>query len=251
MRIHRLIFRYDFTKNIPGVIDGSGEIIEKFLEPACDQHKGEMGADFLRRVTSMSVLEEDKSYLGFTMEPRAIVGELETVVGIEFRKLSANVHFSLLTRLADQIMDHCKATAIQRFGFRAFVLGEGGNNFAKNLVTMRQSISSPWVRAIEENLGDLADIAFSFDGGNADKAKYHARVGPYSQSEAGKYFLKLAEAMKAKESNSWVSDLDIYDENFKRTVSTAKLCESPLGKIQRVATMFDGALAGGEITEAN
>ena len=122
MRIHRLIFRFDFGKVLTGAVDESGKIIAEYIEPACDENNGELAADFGRRFISATFKDDLKATATFNVEVKSIIAELESANGIEFRALQSNKHFSLVTKLCDQVIAHCKASSIHRFGLRVFVM---------------------------------------------------------------------------------------------------------------------------------
>jgi hypothetical protein len=246
VRVHRLIFRLDFQRANFAIIDSPGRVMQLLSEMGDEQYWPEFQDSAASRTISGSARDEkDGTFRQFTSEPTAMHFVIESVNGLNISALASDKTVTALFKGVHAFCDEFKIDKFSRVGIRFIVLGNVTTATPSLLPKVESLIDNGLLDCVSSSLGETKDVGLAFDGEDADRLKYHFRMGPYTADEAKKYF--SVETAKRIEVDgvaaNFVSDLDFYEQNFAMTVRASQWCKEPIDKSQKVLSLVDQFLS--------
>lgn len=250
MRVHRLIFRLDFNRPNFAIIDSPGRVMQLLSEMGGAEYWPEFQDSAASRTISGSARDEkDGTFRQFTSEPTAMHFLIESVNGFNFSSLTSDKTISTLFKGVHSFCEAFKIENFSRVGIRFIVLGNVTTTAPSLLPKVESLIDKELHDCVRSTLGEVKDVGWAFDGEEADKLKYHFRMGPYAMDETKKYF-SAETAKRIEESGgvaNFVSDLDFYEQNFAMTVRASQWCKEPIDKSQKLLVSVDQFLSSREL----
>jgi len=214
-RVMRIIFRLDFPRNYE-MMDKPGEVAriyeenlpEKFFETVFEEN----GA---RRLTGRTLLREQKRFRSMSVEPTAIVCDLECVEGIPTEDLDEERDFVAMCTAVNQLLKKFEIRRIERAGLRLFMFGEYAGGVKHSVARFRSLISPPLIRAVEAATGDVTDVGFGADTKSKSGTQYKLKTGPLiGAEEYPKYFSNVLDLLPKEPRVDTVTDIDIFETKF-------------------------------------
>jgi len=191
-----------------------------------------------RRVITTNIDKDNGEFRQITVEPTALIIAFESVEGVHIESLDTNETLGTLFKGIQSVITTFGLNDIQRAGIRFSVLNSVGEKFQKLNTVFSKMYESQLQGIISDRLGSINDIGLAFDGESSDKLKYHCKLGPYSVSEAAKFF-SATTATKMEENGSTANliiDLDLFEEKFALTVNAHKWTKMPTRKANQLTS---------------
>lgn len=230
MRVFRAIYRLDFARNYdminkPGTV---ARLLHESLAPDASDFVGEDRS--ARRIMLRRLLKDEIRCRVLTVEPVAIVCEIERAKGIEVRDLTEDPDFRALCAAASSVLKEFEIRQFERAGLRLFLFGSNAESVESSVTAFKALMSPKLASSVESVLGPSNDVGFAFDGMADSKVSYHFRAGPFVGSqEYAKYFSNINELLPNELGCDTVIDLDLFESKFAYTAASAhKWCEPQL-----------------------
>jgi hypothetical protein len=251
MQIHKVIFRFDFAEGNLDILDGPGRVVRTINEGA-KKYWQDYKENPSKHLVSAHFIEKDSLLRRFTVEPKAIVGQLETTTAIPITRLEHNAEFMHLLGAADRIRKEYSVGSFQRLGLRMWafdVVGNGSPEDSRR--AFQKAISAKLVGVTEAGLGGITDYGIKLDG-KQESIYYHLHTGPYQPSEAERYFENdVQSGFERIEQYNMICDLDVYEHQFEiGSVSLSKWWTPTIERVVRFLPQMRSTV-NGFLEEAN
>lgn len=249
MRLHRLIFRLDFQGPSFEIIDAPGKVMKLLSEMGQEKQYWPEFQDSVnsRIITVQAVDEKDWVFRQFSSEPTEMNFVFESARGLTLDSFESDMTLTTLFRGINALCDEFKIEKFARAGLRMFVLGTVPTDDAdKTLLAKFESFfDKNLIESIGSRLGRIRDLALVLEGDEADRLHYRFWAGPYSSSEAKKYF--ASQTIKGMDelgvSANFISDIDFSELNFAMTVRPLQWCRGPIAKAKKILEDIENILA--------
>jgi hypothetical protein len=235
MRAFHVIFRLDFQRNFK-MLNEPGTVAKLIGDTAPKDFFDFFGEDRANRRILVKHLSGSR-YRALTVEPTAIVCDLETRDGVLPEALSDDGDFVPLCSVASALLKEFSITKLERAGLRLLMFGTNAKSVESAVRACRGLVASDARAAFEELLGQAADVGIAADGVSDAKVSYHLRFGPFvGADEYAKYFSNINELLPKKPQVDSVIDLDLFELKFNYTTSSViKWCVPKLDTAAAVA----------------
>jgi hypothetical protein len=232
MRAHRLVYRADFPRNYelmnqPGTV--ARMLVENFPKDFFDAYGEERNT---RRSIAKKLSREKGTYKAITVEPTAVVCEIESVGGTEMQRI-AEGEFKTLSATIGDIFKTFKIFNLERSGLRLYIFGQAPNG--SSLQRVLKLINPALIKSTESCLGGITDAGLALDGTSEEKVSYHLKFGPYlGAQEHPKYFAAVNDIFSKSLDANFVIDLDMFESKFADTTGRPmKWCGHQLNVARR------------------
>jgi hypothetical protein len=222
MRVFRAIYRLDFLRNYemmnqPGTV---ARLVEALGAGGFFDAYGEERA--ARRLLAKCLVKAEARSRAVSVEPTAIVCDLERSDGIAIDALTEDGDFARLCTLATNLLTEFRISRLERAGLRLFLFGSNGENRKAVVRACRSLLVSSLRDEAESALGVAADVGVAMDGISDTNISYHFKIGPFVGSEEiGKYFSSINELLGDSFKPDTVIDLDLFENKFTLTALKA------------------------------
>ena len=179
MPINKLIYRLDFEPNFD-IIDSAGKILRIFQEQGKDEKTWPQLGDTIenRSVTGKNLSDENGLWYSITILPTSIIGQFESIEGINFVDIEKTKFFNDLTKTTNILRKEFKLTNFTRTGIRFYLFNPLSYELKEVHSGFNQMLSS-FSQNFYETLGGIVDSGVQINGENDDGIRYNFRFGPY------------------------------------------------------------------------
>lgn len=245
MRAFRVIFRLDFLRNYE-MINQPGTVARLINDGAQTEFFDFFGEDrAARRIQVKRLLKDPLRFRSLTVEPTAIVCDLEIGDGIAVQAVADDDDFATLCVITSNLLKKFDITKFERAGLRLFMFGANAGG-AKGAVRVFRSLVSPTMLSpVEELLGRISDIGIAAEGMGDTKVAYRFKAGPFlGVEEYIKYFSNINDLLTKEPVIDTVIDLDVYENKFSYTASSVvRWCVPQFAAASRLADRIAGMVA--------
>jgi hypothetical protein len=223
MRILRVIYRLDYSRsyemlNRPGSV---AKIIDSEVPSGYYDVQGEDRAS--RRIQARRLLRDGRRYRSVSVEPTAVVLDMEVAHGIPPDALADDKDFVTQCTLISALLKEFKITRFERAGLRFFIFGSNAGGRSQSVLgALKSNVTAALAATVETTLGSMGDIGIAFSNAADAKVGYNLRAGPFiGKSEIVKYFTNINDLLTEDDLGDTVIDLDIFELKFDYGVSSA------------------------------
>jgi hypothetical protein len=220
MRALRTIFRLDFLRNYE-MINQPGTVARLINEAAPAEYFDFFGEDrAARRILVKRQIKEALRFRSLTVEPTAIVCDLEVGDGLPIQAFADDNDFVTMTSIISSLLKKFEITRIERAGLRLFMFGANAGGTKNAVRAFRSLVSTTVLGPVEAQLGKIIDLGISADGVADTKVAYRLRSGPFIGAEEYiKYFSNINDLLPKETADDTVIDLDLYENKFSYTAA--------------------------------
>ncbi len=213
-KVIRLIWRLDFEVSY-AYLDRRGSALKILAET----NKGfwdNCGPGRVPLSFAAEKLEEDQSFTMFSWEMTNLNGSTEWPTGLEMSRLFESPIMRGIDRIVRDALKLGEVRVLSRAGVRLF----GTEKFAKPsersaMERVGRLTNAQFKDGLTATVGPPKDVAFIYEGADADGLGYRVQFGPYDPKNPTMMFLRpwgtLPEAL---DENDLFFDIDIYEQNF-------------------------------------
>jgi|SRR6185312_2770188 len=213
-KVVRLIWRFDFQVSY-AYLDRRGSAL-KVLAETVDRFFDNYGPGQLPFSLVAEKVEQDKSFTTLSWEMTCLNGSSEWPAGLDMSRVFEGPLIRGVDRIVRDALKLGEVRVLSRAGVRLFV----AEKFAKR--TERTAMdriggltSSRFKEGLSATVGPPDDVAFIYEGADADGLKYRVQFGPFARKNLTLTFLRnWGDASQALDENDLFFDIDIYQQNF-------------------------------------
>jgi hypothetical protein len=222
MRIFKIIFRLDLATPNFDMCDRAGAALRILHTTAGEKFFSTVSETFQNRmVWGSNQAAEGKEFYHVQIDTVSVNLLYETAEGVLLDSLMSNDRVSKLFEVVGELVTRFELSKIARGGIRIWAMHEHESSqvVLANFVT---KIDESVRRAVSTLDSEFSDVAIVFEGQRPDKTRYRISAGPYSSSEAGKYFQQIQSEISKIEGLNMIVDADFFVSNFALTTSPKK-----------------------------
>lgn len=213
-KVVRLIWRLDFEASY-AYLDHRGSAL-KILAETNKDFWNSSGPGRLPLSFAAEKFEEDQSFTMFSWEVTNLNGSTEWPSGLEISRLFESPLIRGIDRIVRDALKLGEVRILSRAGVRLF----GAEKFAKGsdrsaMDRIGGLTNLQFKDGLTTTVGPPKDVAFIYEGADADGLGYRVQFGPYHPKNPALTFLKPWGALpEALDGNDLFFDIDIYEQNF-------------------------------------
>jgi hypothetical protein len=208
--VFKLIIRFDYSLTYE-VLDKKGTCFA-ILNRGNEQFWQAVGQG--GEFTLIANFRTPNEYRHVSIEPNTFVVSWENYPGLELDKLHSSPEFRKFDEIFGSFQAHFGIDGLTRAGFRIFAFSEADPERRDHLLKAKRLLNGEQVKIIQDDLGNVNNIGWVFEGVGDDKLRYRLSCGPFSQDEPFKYYESLIVPNSARKENLpfyFTYDLDLFE----------------------------------------
>ncbi len=242
-KLVRFIYRFDFSEvcsrylNCPGTAyEILNSVEEKFWDTVSDNVQN--------RALSAVYKSENKVYRELNFLPFNVNGSVEFLSGgIDIDDLRKDPSFVAISKLTNDFCHKFEVHGLARAGIRLFLVESAAGDQETFLGRSKRIVRDDVIVAVNDNLGELTDIAFSLEGKGEDQIFYRVSFGPLVEEDTDKYLFPKGKPEKKdlfiESGYNFMSDMDFYEKDFSiQEFTLEKWARTKVGKASIFMTEF-------------
>ena len=163
MRALRAILRLDYERNYE-MINRPGTVAKLLSDETPAGFFDFFGEDRgARRLIAKRVITEKARYRALTVEPTAIVLDLESVAGWPIQAIEDSEDFLTLCAVANALLKEFKITKFERAGLRLFLFGQAAPTLDKVVLACRGLVNTAVISAMQTHTGKVKDVGIAME----------------------------------------------------------------------------------------
>lgn len=213
-KVIKILWRLDFSASY-AYLDRRGSALQ-VLTDTVEEFWTNVGPGRIPLSYAADKLEDGLSHTAFSWEITSLNGSTEWPIGVELSRAFETPVLRSVDRIIKEALKLSDIKVVSRAGIRLFCVENFASKSDEPIVKrFDRLIDNSFATGLAKTIGTPNDVAFIYEGADADGLSYRAQFGPYAAKNPKTTFLAdWKELPSALDKSDLFFDIDIYQQNF-------------------------------------
>lgn len=213
MLIIKLLWRLDYSASY-AYLDKRGSALN-ILSETVDGFWQNVGLGAIP--TSLAANYGDaRVYRNISLELYSMNGSIEWTSGIDAERVLTDDAFRGTDKIVRELLRLCDIRIMTRVGVRVVCIAKFKGHRGEGLKRTLAMLGGEILSKVDGGLGDIEDIALTFEGKSKDEVSFRAVLGPYARKNAEATFQRKLDPDQYRffDENDLYFDIDLFENNI-------------------------------------